>query len=278
MVLSRHLVKRKKVGIWYFVRRVPLQYQSVDKRTIIQQSTGIRISDDPRGIQAGRVADAMDEALESFWQSSATEGSSKALAEYQAACQAAMKLGVSPPLQDKKERLLADLLDRVEMLERGKIGEDTNNVAALLDDAPLPALTFRQCAEQYIESHKAGWSNEKHAKQWPATLQQYAYKIIGNMPVAQLSGRSGTQKIKEVLGPICTRNLKQHHGCAAVLKRCSIGRKCMAIVTVTIRRAGKAISTRSIPRKRRSRRSGITRPSPTGRFQNSCASYARSAA
>jgi len=202
MVLSRHLVKRKKVGIWYFVRRVPLQYQSVDKRTIIQQSTGIRISDDPRGIQAGRVADAMDEALESFWQSSATEGSSKALAEYQAACQAAMKLGVSPPLQDKKERLLADLLDRVEMLERGKIGEDTNNVAALLDDAPLPALTFRQCAEQYIESHKAGWSNERHAKQWPATLQQYAYKIIGNMPVAQLSGRSGTQKIKEVLGPI----------------------------------------------------------------------------
>jgi len=33
-------------------------------------------------------------------------------------------------------------------------------------------------------------------------LQQYAYRIIGNMPVAQLSGRSGTQKIKEVLDPI----------------------------------------------------------------------------
>jgi integrase len=195
-------VKRKKVGIWYFVRRVPQQYQRFDKRTIIQQSTGIRISDDPRGIRAGHVADGMDAALESYWQSLAVEGPSKALAEYQAACKAAVKLGVSPPLQDKNERPTSDLLDRIEMLLRGRIAEDSNNVAALLDDAPMPSLTFRQCAEQYIESHKAGWSNEKHAKQWPATLQQYAYPVIGNMPVAQLSGRSGTQKIKEVLDPV----------------------------------------------------------------------------
>ncbi len=80
MGLSRHLVKRKKVGIWYFVRRVPQQYQSFDKRAIIQQTTGIRISDDPRGIRAGHVADGMDAALESYWQSLATEGASKALA------------------------------------------------------------------------------------------------------------------------------------------------------------------------------------------------------
>jgi integrase len=202
MVLSRRLVKRKKVGVWYYVRRVPQQYQGFDKRTIIQQSTGIRISDDPRGIHAGRVADGIDQALETYWQSLATEGPSKALAEYQAACAAAVKLGVSPPLQDKTERLMADLLDRIEMLERGKIGQDSNNVAALLDDAPLPSLTFRQCAEKYIESHRDAWSNEKHARQWPATLQQYAYPIIGTMPVAQLSGRSGTQKIKETLDPI----------------------------------------------------------------------------
>jgi integrase len=33
-------------------------------------------------------------------------------------------------------------------------------------------------------------------------LERYVYPIIGNMPVAQLSGRSGTAKIKEVLDPI----------------------------------------------------------------------------
>jgi hypothetical protein len=111
MVLSR-LVTRRKVGVWYFVRRVPQEYQRFDPRTIVQQSTGIRISDDPRGVQARRVADAMDVALESYWQSLATEGPTKALAEYQAASNAAVKLGVSPPLQDKSERLIADLLDR----------------------------------------------------------------------------------------------------------------------------------------------------------------------
>jgi integrase len=202
MVLSR-LVKRKKVGLWYFVRRVPQEYQHLDPRTIVQQSTRVRIGDDPRGNGAARrAADAMDVALETYWQSLATEGPTKALAEYQAACHAAVKLGVSPPLQDKNERLIADLLERIEILQRGKIAEDTNNVAALLDDAPLPSLTFRQCAEQYIASHKAGWSNAMHAAQWPSTLASYVYPIIGDMPVAQLSGRNGTQKIKEVLDPI----------------------------------------------------------------------------
>jgi len=31
-------------------------------------------------------------------------------------------------------------------------------------------MTFRQCAEAYIDAHKARWSNAKHAAQWPATL------------------------------------------------------------------------------------------------------------
>jgi integrase len=201
MVLSR-LVKRKNVGMWYFVRRVPQQYQGLDPRTIVQQSTGIAISADPRGVQARRVADGFDSALEAYWKSLATEGPSKALSEYQAACKAAAKLGVSPPLQDKNERLIADLLDRIEMLTRGKIAENSDNVAALLDDAPLPTLTFQQSAQQYVESHRVGWSNAKHAAQWASTLQRYVYPIIGNMPVAQLAGRSGTQKIKEVLDPI----------------------------------------------------------------------------
>jgi integrase len=195
-----HLVKRR--GSWYYVRRVPQQYQHLDKRTHVQQSTGIRVGADPHGIQARRIEEGLNRSLEAYWQSLALEGSSKALAEYRAACEAAIKLGVSPPLQDKTERLIADLLDRIEMLQRGKIADDPNNVAALLDDAPMPALTFRECAEQYVAAHKAGWSNAKHAKQWPSTLEQYAYAIIGNMPVVQLSGRTGTLKIKEVLDPI----------------------------------------------------------------------------
>jgi integrase len=105
-------------------------------------------------------------------------------------------------LPQQGQRTVEELLRRIEMLERGKIAEDRNNVAALLDAAPVPELTFRECAEKFVESHKAGWSNAKHAAQWSNTLRDYAYPIIGNFPVAQLAGRLGTQKIKEILDPI----------------------------------------------------------------------------
>jgi integrase len=45
------------------------------------------------------------------------------------------------------------------------------------------AMTFRQCAETYIEAHKAGWQNAKHAAQWSSTLKTYAYPIFGALPV-----------------------------------------------------------------------------------------------
>jgi len=45
------------------------------------------------------------------------------------------------------------------------------------------AITFKQCAETFIASHRAGWRNGKHAGQWSATLSTYAYPIIGALPV-----------------------------------------------------------------------------------------------
>jgi integrase len=200
--MAFRLFKNRRKATWYFVRRVPLQYQHLDPRGMIRQTTGIRIGADPHGVAARRVAEGMDAALESYWSNLATGGAAKAMAEYQAACQAATKLGVSAPLPQQAMRTIEELLSRIERLEHGKIAEDKNNVAALLDAVPIPELTFRQCAEQYIDAHKAGWSNAKHAAQWPSTLQQYVYTVIGDLPVAHLSGRAGTQKIKAILDPI----------------------------------------------------------------------------
>ncbi|MCJ2044762.1 integrase arm-type DNA-binding domain-containing protein [Methylobacterium sp. J-078] len=45
------------------------------------------------------------------------------------------------------------------------------------------AMTFAECASAYIESHKAGWRNTKHAAQWQATLNTYANPAFGNLPV-----------------------------------------------------------------------------------------------
>ena len=51
---------------------------------------------------------------------------------------------------------------------------------------PASALTFRQCAEAYIEAHKAGWRNAKHGAQWQATLAAHAYPVFGELPVAAI--------------------------------------------------------------------------------------------
>jgi integrase len=60
------------------------------------------------------------------------------------------------------------------------------------------AITFKQCAENYIASHKAGWRNEKHKYQWAATLSAYAYPVIGALPVQAVD----TDLVMKVLDPI----------------------------------------------------------------------------
>jgi integrase len=62
------------------------------------------------------------------------------------------------------------------------------------------AITFRQCAEAYIASHRAGWRNGKHTAQWGATLSTYAYPIIGGLPVQAVD----TGLLLKVLEPIWT--------------------------------------------------------------------------
>ena len=46
--------------------------------------------------------------------------------------------------------------------------------------------TFKECAEAYIAAHSNDYSSDKHRKQWPATLEAYAYPIIGNMLVSDI--------------------------------------------------------------------------------------------
>ena len=62
------------------------------------------------------------------------------------------------------------------------------------------AVTFKQCAEAYINAHRAGWRNGKHAAQWGATLATYAYPIIGALPVQAVD----TGLVLKVLEPIWT--------------------------------------------------------------------------
>lgn len=75
---------------------------------------------------------------------------------------------------------------------------EKRNARATLMVEQAKTMTFAECASTYIESHKAGWKSEKHAKQWSATLGTYAYPIIGKLPVSGIE----TAHIRNVLYPI----------------------------------------------------------------------------
>jgi integrase len=62
------------------------------------------------------------------------------------------------------------------------------------------AITFKDAAEAYIESHRTGWRNAKHADQWRATLETYAYPVFGSLPVQGVD----VALVMRVLEPIWT--------------------------------------------------------------------------
>jgi integrase len=63
--------------------------------------------------------------------------------------------------------------------------------------AAAKAMTFGQCAENYIKAHRPGWRNGKHVAQWEATLARYAGPVIGALPVQAVD----TSLVLKVLEP-----------------------------------------------------------------------------
>ena len=63
-----------------------------------------------------------------------------------------------------------------------------NERSALLS-AASKNKTFRECAIAYMEAHASDYTSDKHRKQWPSTLEAYAYPVIGNMLVSDIAMR-----------------------------------------------------------------------------------------
>lgn len=64
--------------------------------------------------------------------------------------------------------------------------------------ATVQTPTFTACAARYIRSHRRGWKNAKHARQWVSTLKTYARPFIGIKKIDDIT----TQDVLSVLQPI----------------------------------------------------------------------------
>lgn len=89
------------------------------------------------------------------------------------------------------KKLIADGLDPITESKKRK-------QAQFLNDARQ--ITFASCAQQYIDSHKVAWKNEKHLTQWTNTLEQYIYPFIGELSIADID----TDLIIKCFQPIWT--------------------------------------------------------------------------
>ena len=60
------------------------------------------------------------------------------------------------------------------------------------------SITFKEAAERFIAANRSEWKNLKHAAQWTATLETYAYPIIGELPLHSID----TTLVMRVIEPI----------------------------------------------------------------------------
>jgi len=94
--------------------------------------------------------------------------------------------------RDKAESLRKQLKSGIApLIERQRQANEEKTQRAKL-------MTFQQCADAYINAHRAGWKNPKHIQQWQNTLSQYAFPVFGDLDVKSID----TALITKCLEPI----------------------------------------------------------------------------
>ncbi len=80
-------------------------------------------------------------------------------------------------------------IDPLEQKKADKINEKVRKAKS---------VTFRQCAEEFIELRESGWKNSKHKDQWRNTLETYAHPVIGDLPVSEVDITLVTKVLKPI--------------------------------------------------------------------------------
>jgi integrase len=76
--------------------------------------------------------------------------------------------------------------------------EEAKAARSALIASQAKAVTFAQATDGYLKAHEAEWRNPKHAKQWRATIETYAYPVIGSLLVRDVQ----KEHVLSILQPI----------------------------------------------------------------------------
>ncbi len=105
-----------------------------------------------------------------------------------------MGLGSASVVSLAKARDL--VVDQKRILQKGL--DPLKKRAFDLKEEQAKSVTFKQCAENYIEAHKPKWKSRKNLIQWQNSLATYAYPVCGDLPVGEID----TATVMKILKPI----------------------------------------------------------------------------
>lgn len=94
--------------------------------------------------------------------------------------------------RDKAQKMLQSIKEGIDPREERK------ELKSALLQSQARTRTFKECAQEYLTAHASDYSNEKHRKQWVSTIEHYAYPVIGNMLISDIT----MHDIKDVLTQI----------------------------------------------------------------------------
>ena len=106
------------------------------------------------------------------------------------------------PLAEARKRaaaaraLLAEGRDPIEERQRGARQQQAKRKAT----AEAEARTFRAVAAACIQAEAPGWKHKRTAKTWAASLEQHAYPVLGDLPVAEID----RAKVREAIDGVWT--------------------------------------------------------------------------
>ena len=92
---------------------------------------------------------------------------------------------------------LADARDKARGLRKA-VKVERRDVLAEKKDEAAAKITFREAAKQYHTENEAGWKSTVYARQWLASLENYAFPKLGDRPTGGITAAD----IISVLTPI----------------------------------------------------------------------------
>jgi integrase len=111
-----------------------------------------------------------------------------------------LTLGTYPGVALKEARDLA-LSARLKVRDGKDPIRERQREAQTAVEAAGRDRTFAAATDATIEAREATWRSEKHKWQWRATLEAYAYPILGKLPVSEIE----TDDVVRVLRPIWSK-------------------------------------------------------------------------